>query len=88
LDFILKFFLGFGIMFEVPVVLSFLGLMGVVDSDFLRQNRRWAILIMAIVSAIITPPDAVSMLALLIPLALLYEVSIWLVKALDPPKAQ
>lgn len=88
LDFILKFFLGFGIMFEVPVVLSFLGLMGVVDSDFLRQNRRWAILIMAIVSAIITPPDAVSMLALLIPLALLYEVSIWLVKALAPPKAQ
>lgn len=84
LDFILKFFLGFGIMFELPVVLSFLGLMGVIDSKFLKENRRWAILIMAVGAAIVTPPDAVSMLALLVPLMLLYEISVWLVKFFEP----
>lgn len=84
LDFILKCFLGFGVMFELPVVLTFLGMMGVVDAPFLRRNRRWAVLFMAIASAIITPPDAVSMLALLIPLWVLYEISIWLVKFFEP----
>lgn len=84
LDFILKFFLGFGVMFELPVILTFLGMMGVVDAPFLRKNRRWAILLMAIMSAIITPPDAVSMLALLVPLTALYELSIFLVKIFAP----
>jgi len=80
LDFILKFFIGFGLMFELPVFLTFLGIMGVVDEKMLRTHRRWAVLFMSIAAAIITPPDAISMLALLIPMMILYEISIWLVK--------
>ncbi len=84
LDFILKFFIGFGVMFELPVVLTALGAMGVIDHLFLKKNRRWAILLMAVGAAIITPPDAVSMIALLVPLLLLYEMSILLVKFFAP----
>lgn len=82
LDFVLKMFLAFGLAFEMPLIIVFLGLMGVVDAKQLRQSRRWAVLLMAIVSAVVTPPDALSMLALLIPLMLLYELSIILVATL------
>ena len=80
LDFIFKFFLAFGAAFEMPLVITFLGIMGILDTQFLKQNRRWAVLILAVVSAIVTPPDALSMLALFVPLLLLYELSIILVR--------
>lgn len=83
LDFTLKCYLGFGVMFELPVVLSFLGMMGVIDAQFLRKNRRWAILFIAVAAAIITPPDAISMMALLVPLWFLYEISIFIVGMLS-----
>lgn len=82
LDFIFKFFLAFGIAFEMPVILTFLGLMGVIDSQFLAKNRRYAIVIMAVVAAVVTPPDALSMISLLIPLVFLYELSVILVKVI------
>jgi sec-independent protein translocase protein TatC len=85
LDFVFKFFLAFGVTFEIPVVLTFLGMMGLIDHHFLRKNRRWAIVILAVVSAIVTPPDVVSMLALLAPLILLYEISVMLVKIFGKP---
>jgi sec-independent protein translocase protein TatC len=87
LDFIFKFVLAFGMTFEMPVVLTFLGLMGIIDAAFLRKYRRWAIMIMAVLSAIVTPPDAVSMLALLVPLIFLYEMSIFVVAAVAKPRA-
>jgi sec-independent protein translocase protein TatC len=85
LEFVFKFFLAFGVTFEIPVVLTFLGMMGLIDYKFLRKNRRWAIVILAVVSAVVTPPDVVSMLALLAPLILLYEISIILVKVFGKP---
>lgn len=84
LDFIVKTFLAFGFAFEMPVVLTFLGMMGIIDREFLAKNRRWAIMIMAVASAIITPPDAISMLSLLFPLAALYEISVVLVRVFAP----
>lgn len=84
LEFIIKFFLGFGLTFELPVLLTFLGMMGVIDHTFLKKNRRWAILVMAVVAAVVTPPDAISMLALLAPLIVLYEIGILLVKVFAP----
>jgi sec-independent protein translocase protein TatC len=88
LDFVFKFFLAFGVTFEMPVILTFMGMMGIIDHKFLSKNRRWAILLLAVLAAVITPPDAVSMLSLFVPLILLYEVSVVLVKFLGKPTGQ
>lgn len=72
--------LVFGLAFEMPLILLILGMMGVVNYQFLSSKRRYAIVILAAVSAVITPPDALSMIMMLIPLCLLYELSIWLVR--------
>lgn len=72
--------LVFGAAFELPLILVILGLLGIVDDQLLRSKRRYAVVILALVSAILTPPDALSMCLLLVPLLLLYEMSIWLIK--------
>jgi sec-independent protein translocase protein TatC len=68
--------LVFGISFELPLVITLLGFMGIVDQKFLRTNRRYAVVALAVISAVATPPDAASMLMLLVPLCVLYEISI------------
>lgn len=77
----------FGLAFEMPLVLVLLGMLGVVDHHFLRAKRRIAIMILAVLSAVVTPPDALSMLALLGPLIVLYEASIWIVLLLEKKKS-
>ena len=69
--------LVFGAAFEMPLILTILGMMGVIDHHFLRTRRRLAIVALAAMSAIITPPDVISMLAMMVPLIFLYELSIW-----------
>jgi sec-independent protein translocase protein TatC len=69
---------GSVIAFQMPIVILLLGWVGLVEPRLLREKRRWAIFIMGIVSAIVTPPDVTSMLLLLVPLAILYEVGILL----------
>lgn len=81
LSFFLTTTLVFGAAFELPLILTLLGMIGIVDQQFLKEKRRIAIVSLAVVSAIITPPDALSMLMLLVPLCLLYEVSIFTVGA-------
>jgi sec-independent protein translocase protein TatC len=71
--------LAFGLCFQLPVVLSLLGLAGIVTSKQLATVRRYAIVGVFVVAAIVTPPDMISQLTLAIPLVLLYEVSIWCV---------
>ncbi len=81
------FVLAFGAVFEMPVVLVLLAKVGVLDDLFLRRNRRWAILILAVAAAVITPSqDAFSMLAMFIPLVILYEVSVVLARVVQPKK--
>jgi len=65
--------------FQLPVLLALLGRVGIVSSAALRSVRRYAIVGMTAVAAILTPPDIFSMLSLLIPLVALYEVSVLLV---------
>jgi sec-independent protein translocase protein TatC len=75
-SFVLRMFLAFGIVFEMPVIAALLSILGIVTPEFLRHYRRYAILIMAIVAAILTPPDPWTMMLMGVPLLMLYEVSI------------
>ena len=78
LSFVICFTLILGFIFEMPLVLVLLCRVGVISSDFLKKYRRQAILFLSILSAFITPPDIFSLFLLLLPLIVLYEVSIWL----------
>jgi sec-independent protein translocase protein TatC len=83
--FMALFLLAFGLTFEMPVVLVLLAKVGVVDDRSLRKNRRYAIMIEAVLAAVLTPSqDAFSMLALFVPLVILYEVSIVLARIVQP----
>jgi sec-independent protein translocase protein TatC len=75
---ILKGLLGFAIAFQFPMVVMILVYLGLLSPSTLRKYRRHAIVLMAVGSAAFTPPDPFSMMAMLVPLALLYEISIWL----------
>ena len=78
----------FGLAFELPLILVVLGLVGLVSADFLRRNRRFAIVFLAIFAAILPPPDVISMVSMLIPLAGLYEIAILLVAAMEKRSSQ
>jgi sec-independent protein translocase protein TatC len=75
--------LAFGLSFQLPVVVALLGLAGIVSSQALSAGRRYAILGVVVVAAVVTPPDPLSQLMLAFPLVLLYEVSIWCVRLIE-----
>lgn len=77
---VLKLLLLFGIAFELPVLVVLLGYLGVIDAPFLRQHRKNAIIGITVVSAVVAPPDAMSMIILGVPLVLMYEGAIWVVQ--------
>jgi sec-independent protein translocase protein TatC len=79
LSLIMTLILAFGVCFQLPVVLTLLARAGIIGSDWLRKNRRYAIMILVIIAAILTPPDPISQLALWIPTIALYELSIYAV---------
>lgn len=76
LDFVMSMCLAFGAAFEVPVVVVILVRMGIVSIEKMRSIRRYAIVGAFVISAIVTPPDAVSQLALAIPMCLLFELGL------------
>lgn len=68
--------LVFGAAFELPLIITTLGIFGLVSQKFLKDNRRYAIVTIAAISGIITPPDLMSMVLMLVPMVLLYEISV------------
>ena len=76
----IKLLFGFGFVFELPVVAFFLSRMGLVTADFLKQKRRYAILLIFIIAAFLTPPDVISQFLMAVPLLVLYEFSILIAK--------
>jgi sec-independent protein translocase protein TatC len=88
LSFVTQITLMFGLCFELPLILTLLGMMGFVSRRFLIDKRRYAIMAMAIVAAVVTPPDLLSMLLMLGPMWLLYEFSIVLVYFVERKRAR
>jgi len=88
LSLFVTFLLGFGLSFELPVFMFFLAKLGIVNSKMLSKQRRYAILVIFVVAAILTPsPDALSQALMAIPLMFLYEVSIFVTKFVEKKKA-
>lgn len=75
--------LAFGLCFQLPVVMTLLGLAGLISSKLMAQSRRYAIVAVVVVAAVVTPPDPISQLMLAVPMVLLYEVSIWCVRIIE-----
>ena len=67
-----------GLFFELPIIIYFLTKLGLVTPSFLRKYRKYAIVIVLIIAAIVTPPDVVSQITVAVPMLLIYEASIWI----------
>jgi sec-independent protein translocase protein TatC len=76
LSFSAKLLLAFGLVFELPLVITFLARLGIVSVPFLKKNRKYALLLFFVGAAILTPPDVVTQIMMALPLMLLYEISI------------
>lgn len=76
LSFSAKLLLAFGLVFELPLVLTFLSRLGIISVEFLKKNRKYALLLFFVGSAILTPPDVVTQVMMALPLMVLYEISI------------
>lgn len=87
LGFFTQICLMFGLAFELPLIIVILGVIGLVSSQFLKAKRRHAIFGLAVFSALLTPPDVLSMALMLVPLLVLYELSIHIVRFFESKKA-
>ena len=83
LSLIMRLIFAFGISFQLPIILSLLARIGVVDSDYLRLRRKYVVVIIFAIAAILTPPDPITQIGLALPLLLLYELSIFTVKFIE-----
>ena len=86
LSLIMRLIFAFGISFQLPVLLSLLARVGFIDSQYLKKRRKYVIIIIFSVAAILTPPDPITQIGLGIPLLILYELSILSVRLIEKKK--
>ena len=88
LSLVMKLIFAFGLSFQLPVALTLMGRVGLVSADALARNRKYAIVGVFVVAAIITPPDIISQIGLAVPIILLYEISIIAVRIVERRRAE
>jgi sec-independent protein translocase protein TatC len=88
LSLIMTLIFAFGLCFQLPVLLTLLARAGIVDSAFLKSKRRYAIVGVFVVAAVLTPPDIISQTSLALPTLLLYELSIFSVRMVEKKRAE
>ncbi|KAB0269527.1 twin-arginine translocase subunit TatC [Microvirga brassicacearum] len=88
LSLIMTLIFAFGVCFQLPVVLTLLARAGIIDSQFLKEKRRYAVVVVFILAAVLTPPDVISQFALAVPTLLLYEASIISVRMVERKRAE
>ena len=88
LSLIMRLIFAFGISFQLPILLNLLARIGVINSVYLKKRRRYVIVIIFAIAAILTPPDPITQVGLAIPLLLLYELSIFTVRFTEKKKEE
>lgn len=83
LSLVMRLIFAFGLCFELPVLMTLLGRVGMVTSEGMKKNRKYAIVLAFVAAAILTPPDVISQIGLAVPTILLYEISILCVRLVE-----
>ena len=88
LDLLIWMVIGCGLVFETPVLLVLLGMVGILDSSQLAKSRKMVVIIIFVIAAIVTPsPDPMSQTALAVPMCIMYEASIWILRIIEKKRA-